>query len=485
MNYARVLHILGLLLFVLAGAQVVPLAIFLPTDPSHALQAFAAPIVGTALAGAACRWFGSPEGDLYRREGVLIVVGAWLLASLSGAVPYVASGAIPSPIDALFESASGFTTTGASILRDIEAIGRPLLFWRSFTQWLGGIGIVVLFVALLSELGPGARFLFKLEVPGPKAEVLHAHVRETAISLSQIYLALSVVEAALLLLLGLGPFDALTHTFSTISTGGFSPYADSVAHFTPAVQVVVMLFMLAAGANFSLYYAALRRRDLRVFRDVELRTYFVLVVLVTWVVAVALLAQTTPEDASATAAGVLLDAAFQVVSIVTTTGFATTDFSTWPSVALALLVIVMLVGGCAGSTAGGAKIVRTIIGWKAAIREVRLTFSPNSVIAITVGGEAVPEASVRSVVSLVGLWFLAWGVGTLALSIGEVDIVTAATAAIATLSNIGPGLGGVGPTESFAFFAGWQKLVMVLLMLLGRLEFFALLSIFLPQFWRR
>jgi trk system potassium uptake protein TrkH len=480
MNHRRVFHILGLVLFILAGAQLLPLAWCLSREELRAGIAFLTSAALTGGFGALLWRNGNTEGELYRREGVLIVVGAWVLASLTGAIPYFLSGVLTHPADALFESASGFTTTGATVLTNIEAAGHPILFWRSFTQWLGGIGIVVLFVALLSELGPGARFLFKLEVPGPKAEVLHARVRDTAIALARIYLILSVAEVSLLSLSGLDLFDALTHTFSTVSTGGFSPHPESIARFSPAVQIIVMVFMLAAGVNFSLYYAMVRRRDLSVLRDEELRSYLLLAVAsAVTVVTVLFIAGIGP------APRVVLDAVFQVVSILTTTGFATADFAEWPTLARSVLVALMVFGGCAGSTAGGLKVIRAIIGWKAAMREVRLTFSPNSVIAIVAGRDAVPEESVRSVVSLIVLWLGAWGAGAVLLSVGGIDLVTAATAAIASLSNIGPGLDAVGPLGDFSFFAPWQKLVMAVLMLLGRLEFFALLALSLPQFWRR
>jgi len=479
-NPKRVVHILGLLLLVLSAAELVPLVWCLAPGAGASAPGFLVAAVATALAGLAMRAFGSAEGELYRRDGVLIVVGAWLLASVSGALPYVVSGAIPSAVDALFESASGFTTTGASILTDIEALGAPLLFWRSFTQWLGGIGIVVLFVALLSELGPGARFLFKLEVPGPKAEIMHTRVQETASALLRIYVVLTLLQAGLLLLCGLSLFDALTHAFSTLSTGGFSPHQASVGAFGLAAQGVVLVFMIAAGLNFSLYYSALRRRDLQPFRDAELRSYLALIG-----ASVLFVSLDVATGSDAPALRIAFDAAFQVASIVTTTGFATADFADWPGVSRAILVALMVVGGCAGSTAGGMKVIRVLVGWKAAIREVRLTFNPSAVIAVVVGGQPVPEESVRSVVSLLVLWVFAWGVGTLLLSAGGEGIVTGATASIATLSNVGPGLEAVGPNESFAFFAGWQKLVMILLMWLGRLEFFSLVAIFLPHFWRR
>jgi trk system potassium uptake protein TrkH len=478
MNLRRVLHILGIVLLILAGAQLVPI-IWCLRGESRALRGFLIASGLTATLGLLFRWLGTAEGDLYRRDGVLIVVGAWILASITGAIPYLASGIVPSAVDALFESASGFTTTGASILRNIEGVGYPLLFWRSLTQWLGGIGIVVLFVALLSELGPGARFLFKLEVPGPKAEIMHTRVQDTALALGRIYLALSAALAVILLLCGLSVFDALTHTFSTLSTGGFSPHADSIAHFGPVVQVVVLLFMLAAGANFSLYFTTLRNRNLEALRDRELQVYLCMFVLATLFI-VFDMTSTTPLGSAQD----VLDAAFTVASIMTTTGYATADFVQWPTFSQMLLVGMMVIGGCAGSTSGGAKVVRAMIGWRAVLREVRMTYSPNAIIAVAIDGESVPEESVRSVVALLVLWLASWGVGTLLLSVGDPGVATAASASVATLSNIGPGLGPVGPTGNYAFFADWQKIVMVILMWLGRLEFFALLAILQTRFWR-
>ena len=480
MNFRRTLYSLGLVLGILAGAQLAPLLWSIPAGETAASMGFLVGASVTALVGIACWIFGHAEGDLFRREGVLIVVGSWLLASLSGAIPYLVSGAIPNPIDALFESASGFTTTGASILVDIESLGVGMLFWRSLTQWLGGIGIVVLFVAMLGELGPGARFLFRLEVPGPKAEILHARVRETALTILRIYLVMSVLEVAVLLLCGLTPYDAITHTFSTVSTGGFSPYSDSMAHFSAPAQLAVAVFMLAAGVNFSLYYLLLRRRDLAVLGDSELRLYAVLVVAAVLVVGFDLVGQTDGVSGK-----LLIDSFFQVASVVTTTGFATVDFAAWPDVPKVVLLLLMLCGGCAGSTAGGVKVSRLIVGLKATLREVRLTFSPNAVIAIALGGRVFPNESVRSVLGFLVLWVMTWALGTLLLAVGDTGLVTAATASLATLSNVGPGLAGVGPTESYAFFAGWQKVLLIVLMWLGRLEFFALMALLLPRFWRR
>lgn len=482
MNVRRVLSILGLVLYVLAAAQLVPLLFCLsPLDGRTAIGFLAGSATSAALA-LAFRSRSAGSGELYRRDGVLIVVGAWLLASLVGAIPYLASGAIPSPVDALFESVSGFTTTGASILRDIEAVSRPILFWRGFTQWLGGVGLVVIFVALLSELGPGARMLIQLEVPGPKAEILHARVQQTASALFRIYLALTLAQTALMILLGASPFDALVHAFTTVSTGGFSAYNASMGHFDWPIQLLVTLFMLTAGLNFSLYYLLVRRRDLRVFRDVELRGYAAIIAIAVFVVTVDRAGAGASEDG---AFRLVLDVAFSVASVLTTTGYMTADFDRWPELSRWTLVALMFVGGCAGSTAGGPKIIRILVGWAAVIREVRLTFSPNSVVAVLVGRKSVPEESIRAVMALIFLWIAAWIAGTAVLALGDVDLLTASTASISTLSNVGPGLGAVGPTANYAWFSDGQKLAMVLMMWLGRLEFFAILALADRRFWRR
>ncbi|NNL85252.1 MAG: TrkH family potassium uptake protein [Myxococcales bacterium] len=478
-NGRRVVHILGLVLLLVAGAELLSAAWCFAPGGAGAAPGLLGSAGLTAFVGAALRWIGSSHGDLRRRDGVLIVVGSWVVASVAGALPYIATGVTPHAMDALFESVSGFTTTGASILGDIDGVSHPILFWRSFTQWLGGIGIVVIFVALLSELGPGARFLFKLEVPGPKAEVLHAHVRETAVAVARIYVGLSLAQLFLMLLFGLDLFDAITHTFATVSTGGFSPHGDSIAHFSAPVQLVMTVFMLAAGLNFSLYYAFFRTRDVGSFRTAEVRVYLLLIAAASLVVLADLIRHGNDPLSGA------IESIFQVVSVLTTTGFATANFDEWPGLSRALLVALMVSGGCAGSTAGGVKIVRLIIGWKAAMREIRLTVNPNAVIAVAVDKTAVPEESIRGVLTLLILWVAAWGVGAILLSVGDTGIVTAATASIATLSNIGPGLAAVGPDSNFAFFAGWQKAVMVLLMWLGRLEFFAMIALLQPTFWRR
>jgi len=434
--------------------------------------------VGLVLVGLA----GRKVGELYRREGILIVVGGWVLASLAGCLPYILSGALPNFVDALFEAASGFTTTGATVLVDIEATSRAVLFWRCFTQWLGGMGIIVLFVALLPELGPGARFLYKLEVPGPTAEALHPRIHDTAAILWKIYLGLTVIETGLLMMAGLDLYDALTHTFSTLSTGGFSTRAASTAAFSPLVQTIIIFFMYMAGANFSLYYGILTRRNWSFFRDSEFRLYTTILAIASVAIAINLWFSGEGEMGLGKIA---LDSVFQVLSITTTTGYATADFELWPVFSQMLLVALMFVGGCAGSTAGSMKVMRMVVGIKSAFREVRLIFSPNTVYSVFVSGRPVPNAAVRSVAGFFILYLSTWAIGSLILSLSGADLITCATAAAATLGNIGPGLGDVGPTDHFSSFAAPYKLLMIVLMWLGRLEVYAIAAMFSRTFWKR
>ncbi len=481
MNFRPPLRFLGRILLLLAASQLAPFFCSLLYKERHAANAFLVSALVAGLTGVLFTYLGRRAAEVYRREGILIVAGGWVLASIFGALPYLVTGTFAHPIDALFESASGFTTTGASLLTDIESAGRGILFWRSFTQWLGGMGIIVLFVALLPELGPGARFLYKLEVPGPSAEALQPRIHDTAGILWKIYLLFTGAETVLLMAAGLDLYDALTHTFSTLSTGGFSPRNASIAAFDSIwVELIVIVFMLLAGANFSLYYGLRKRRGWNLFRDAEFRLYMLIVAGFTLVVTADLLRREA-YDAPGRA---LLDSAFQVSSILTTTGFATADFDGWPVLSRMLLVVLMFVGGCAGSTAGSMKVMRMVIGVKSALREVRLIFSPNAVLSVFVGGKTVPDPVVRSVAGFFILYLSSWGVGALLLSISGPDLVTSATAAAATLGNIGPGLGAVGPVANYAFFDAPDKALMVLLMWLGRLEIYSIAALFTRSFWR-
>ncbi len=483
MNLRAVAGLLSQLVGLIGAALGLPLLWSLIYGESESGLAILGTIAIASATALVLRLIGGPRetrGALYRRDGILIVAGGWLLASLIGAIPYLLSGYIPDPADALFESASGFTTTGASVLTEIEAVGRGILFWRSLTQWLGGLGIIVLFVALLSELGPGARFLYRLEVPGPTAEVLSPHVRQSALVLWQFYLGLTLLLTVLLLLCGMGPYDALSHSFTTLSTGGFSPYGASVAAFdSPAIDSIITVFMVIAGINFSLFFG-IRRKGLGLFKDRELALYLALLFAATVYISRDLL-----HHGQASGVGEAVRyASFQAASLMTTTGFATADFDVWSDSSRALLLGLMILGGCAGSTAGGLKVMRALIAWKAALRESRRIFRPNTIMPIAIGDATVPGWVSSSVAGFVILYFALLLLGALILALSGHDLLTASSAALACLGNIGPGIEAVGPTRNFAHFGSFEKLVLVALMWLGRLEILAITATLHRSFWR-
>lgn len=414
------------------------------------------------------------------REGFVAVVVSWLAAAVFGAIPYVLTGVF-SPIDALFESMSGFTTTGASVLTDY---GQPhgILFWRSLTHWYGGMGIVVLFIALLPAVGGGAIRLFAAEAPGPSPERLTPRLKDTAKHLWLIYVGLTIAETVILIALGTGGFNALTHTFGTVATGGFSPLAASVGGLGSwSVELVITIFSVLAGGNFALYFAFIsgRRRD--IIRDPEFRLYLGLLIISTVVVALSLIL--ARSHFSATHA--FREAMFQVVSLQTTTGYVTADFDQWNSFAKTVLLLLMFVGGCAGSTAGGLKVVRFLVLSKNAGRVLSQAVHPRAVMPVKVGRRVVPDHIRSAVLGLFFLWVSVFAVGTLLLSTTNVSMVTAASAVAATLNNVGPGLELVGATLNYAPIAPFGKVVLIAVMLLGRLELLAVMLPFTRSFWSR
>jgi len=430
---------------------------------------------------------GTREQSIGQREGLLVVSGSWVLAGMVGALPFLLTGVIPRPVDALFESISGFTTTGASVLVAMEGIPRALLFWRSLIQWLGGMGIVVLFVAVLPSLGIGGRFLYRQEVPGPAKAGLRPHVRDTATTLWMVYMGLTVAEILALSLAGMDLFDAVCHTFATMATGGFSTRTASLGAFSGYAQAVVILFMLAAGVNFTLYANLWRgggmwsgRRGVSNFlRDPELRLYLGILLVATVLLTGSLMGHGGHSPANA-----LRLASFQAVSMQTTTGFATADFDAWSPFARLLLVMLMFVGGCAGSTGGSIKVVRFLIAGKLAVVQIRHFFRPRRVSRVRVGDDVV-SADMLGIISGFFILFLSsWALIALAVAASGADLVTAATAAIACLGNIGPGLAGVGATQNYSGLADSAKLILSAGMVIGRLEVFTVLGLLSRSFWR-
>lgn len=413
------------------------------------------------------------------KDGLAIVGLAWIVLSGIGALPLWLSGAVSSFTDAYFESASGFTTTGASILTNIEALPRGILFWRSMTHWLGGMGIVVLFVALLPSLGYNAFHLYRAEAPGMTAERILPRIKETAKLLWEVYLLLSLAETFLLMIGGMTFFDAACHTFGTMATGGFSTRNASIAAFGPFVQWVIIVFMFFAGMNFMLHVQALMGKPLSLFRNEEFRYYLGLVLVLAPVFALVLWVTNAAEYP-------LRHGVFQVVSILTTTGFTTADFNAWPHVLRFGLVVIMFIGGCGGSTGGGMKVSRFVLSVKIAMKSIVQGIFPNLVSPVRFNGRSISQALVTGVAAFFILYMMLFFTGTLLLLAFEnCDIVTALAASAASLSNIGPGLNMVGATQNYAWISIPGKWVCIVLMLAGRLELYAILVLFLPVTWKK
>jgi trk system potassium uptake protein TrkH len=481
MNLRAVIRVLGFLLIVTAGFLLLPAGVGWLYGEEDALAFAIAAIVGVVLGGGAMVLFrGAPE--LRAREGFAIVTFGWVCVGLLGAFPYVLSGQIPRLADAVFESISGFTTTGASILIDIEGRSHGTLFWRALTHWLGGMGIVVLALAILPLLGIGGMQLFRAEVPGPVPDRLTPRIRETAKRLWGVYVLLTGAESLLLMLAGMGPFDAVCHAFATMATGGFSTRNASVGAFgSPAIEWIVIVFMFLAGTNFTLHYLVLSGRWRAYRRDEEFRFYIAILAVATLVIFSSHLRVLFYESP---ATG-LRHTVFQVVSICTTTGFATADYLLWPPAAPAVLVCLMAIGGCAGSTGGGIKVVRILLLLKHAKAELSKLLHPRAVYTLWFNERAVSSSLATNVLGFFLLYMLVFVVGVLVLTFGGRDLVTSVGATAATLGNIGPGLGMVGPACNYAWLADWEKWLLILFMLIGRLEIYTVLVLLMPGAWRK
>ncbi|MBQ8260820.1 MAG: TrkH family potassium uptake protein [Lachnospiraceae bacterium] len=415
----------------------------------------------------------------FTREGFVIVSLSWILMSIVGAIPFVLNGDIPNFTNALFETISGFTTTGASILADVEALSKCSLFWRSFTHWIGGMGVLVFLLAILPMTGGHNMHLMRAESTGPAVGKLVPKVKETAKILYMIYFCMTVVQIVLLLIAGMPWFDAVTTAVGTAGTGGFGIKADSMAGYSPAIQWIVTIFMILFGVNFNMYYLLLGKNKLNAFKLEEVRWYFVVILVSTGIIT-ANIASTYSNLSDA-----VRDAAFQVGSIITTTGFATTDFVIWPMASQVILVILMFLGACAGSTGGGVKISRIVIMLKAVKQEVMYLLHPKSVKMIKMDDKALDKSVVRNVTVFLATYVLIYIVSLILVSFDNFDFTTTFTGVMATLNNIGPGLGAVGPAGNFDGFSDLSKYVLMFDMLAGRLELYPMLLLLTPAVWKK
>ncbi len=434
-----------------------------------------AAIIGFLLSGI----LKSNERTIYAKEGFVIVAFAWIAMSLIGAFPFYLSGEIPSFVDAFFETVSGFTTTGASILTDVEKMSRAMLFWRSFTHWIGGMGVIVLIMAILPDNSGRSIYIMRAEMPGPVVDKIVPRIRDLSKILYFIYIALTAVMVVFLCAGGMSLFESLLHAFGTAGTGGFGIKATGVGGYSPYLQWVITFFMLIFGVNFNLYYLILRRRAQTALKSEELWTYIGVIVTTTVIISVniAPLFESTADT--------IRHSAFQVASIITTTGYSTVDFNLWPTLSKSLLLFLMFVGGCAGSTAGGFKVSRIVMAAKMIRREFNLMLHPRAVISPKFEGKKLDEATTKGVGVYLALYCFLLIAVFLLISFEPFDIETNFSAALSCFNNVGPGLSVVGPASSYAEYSNFSKIVLSAAMLLGRLELYPILLTITPSTWYR
>ncbi len=480
MKVGTVFHTLGWLLLFLSLSLLIPIPFSLFYKDGLVMDFLLSSALSAFVGGVLCLVF-VPDNELGYRDGFAVVTLGWLGAALFGAVPFYFSGAIHTFLDCYFEAMSGFTTTGSTVLNSIESLGPSLLLWRAMTQWLGGMGIIVLSLAILPILKIGGMQLFQAEVPGPTKDRLAPRIQDTARILWGVYILLTAAETALLMWSGLSFYDAICHSFTTMATGGFSTHTPSIGYFQSYwVDGIVTFFMLAAGVNFALHYQFLKGNLSAYWKSEEFRFYIGMAIAATVVFTVINLGYDVFDSLGSS----FRYSAFQVSSILTTTGFGTADFDRWPYVCRFLLVVLMFFGGCAGSTGGGIKHVRLLLLWRHLRIQMTQLVHPRAVKVVKLGGKRVPPEVMQSILGFFFLYLLVFTVACALVSIQGIDIVTSISAVAATLNNIGPGLGLVGPVQHFGHLPSFCKAVLILCMLAGRLELYTLAVLLTPAFWK-
>lgn len=479
MNISVVLYIIGWILEFQAAFLTLPALVGIIYGEAKPAMAFVAAAFLCLIFGAVLKRVKQNRHELYTREGFATVALSWTVMSIFGALPFMFTGEIPNFIDAVFETASGLTTTGASILNDVEALSHASLFWRSFTHWIGGMGVFVFIMAILPMMGASTMNLMRAESPGPSVEKLVPRVRNTAKILYQIYIGITITGTIVFLLCGMNLFEALTTIFGTVGTGGFGIYNDSIASFTPLQQNMITLFMILSGINYNVYFCLLMKQFKDAFSIEEVRWYILIILasvgIITWNI----------NGMYSSLSETLRHTFFQVGSIITTTGFSTVDFDTWPQLSKTILVMLMFCGACAGSTGGGIKVSRLLILLKSIKKELSMMIHPRMVKKIRIDGRPLADETLRSTNVYVAVYVLLLFASVLLIAVDEFDFTTNFTAVAATLNNIGPGLGMVGPAHNFSIFSSFSKCVLIFDMLAGRLELFPMLIIFVPACWKK
>lgn len=479
MNHRMIVNTIGKMVLLEAGLLLLPLATALVYGESCAVDFLITVGISAAVGLLLVRTVRPRSSVIYAREGFVICAVTWLVFSAIGALPFVLSGEIPNYIDAIFETVSGFTTTGASILTDVESMSHGMLLWRSFTHWVGGMGILVFIVAVLPSTSDRTIHILRAEMPGPTMGKIVPRLRDTAKILYLIYLGMTVVEVILLLAGGMSFFDSLLHTFGTAGTGGFGIKADSIGSYSPYCQWVITIFMALFGINFNLYYLLLVGNVRQVLKSTELRWYLTIMLGSTAIITANIFSMYSGISES------LRAAAFQVSSIMTTTGYSTVNFDLWPELSKAILLMLMFIGACAGSTAGGIKVSRIVMMFKIIKRELRRLLHPRSVSTIKFEGKTVDEQTLSSVSNYFLIYIICFVVQLLLVSLDNFDFLTNFTAVASCFNNIGPGLGTVGPLGSFAGYSLFSKAVLSFGMLFGRLEILPMVLAFSPSTWQR
>ena len=479
MNIKSISYNIGRILLIEAILLVFP-AIGALIYKETTLLSFAVTIATLVITGLLAVRKRPENNSIYAKEGYVIVALTWILMSLFGALPFYLSGYIPNFIDAFFETVSGFTTTGSTILREIESLPRSLLFWRSFTHWIGGMGILVFVIAIMPKTESSSMHIMRAEVPGPSVGKLVSKLRASARILYGIYCILTLVQIVLLALGGMPIFDSIVNAFATAGTGGFAILNNSIEGYNSVyAEMVIAVFMLLFGVNFNLYYMMLIKQGKQAIKSEELRWYIGIVA--ASVVIIALSLYSTKHDIGES----FRYSFFQVASVITTTGFSTTNFDTWPVIAKFVLLFLMFIGACAGSTGGGIKVSRLIILIKSGLRDIKKAINPRSIETVKLDRRTVEEPIVKSTSVFFGTYMLLMAVSMLIISIDGRDVVTSATSVISCMGNIGPGLGAVGPYGNFADFSVLSKIVLSFDMLAGRLELIPMLMLFSPYAWSR
>ena len=480
----RALNFFGIFLIFIGAMMIFPLIPALIYREFSCVKAFLlaiiiAEVIGISLKVSA-RLNNDDEEKMQPRERFLLVSISWILASIIAAIPFILTSTIPNPIDAFFEMCSGFSTTGASIIPDVEKIPKSLLMWRSITQWLGGMGVIVLVMAIIPRFGARAMNIASAETPGPTVSKLGARFSDTAKQLYFVYIILTFLEVIFLLFGGLNLYDSVLHSLSTMATGGFSCYSDSVAHFNSYyVYWVITFFTILAGMNFNLFFVGIREGIGKMFKDDELKFYLKYLALATAIITASLMI----KNYYSSFGKALTEGAFQVVTIVSTTGFSTTDFDLWPSVCKMVIIILMLTGACSSSTAGGMKLVRVLTTLKIIKREVRLKTHDRAVYNIKYNGRKVSSETLTYIIIFMAFFIFTLLACTLVISVDGHSFITNFTASLSCLSNVGPGLADVGPTQNFSIYSNFSTMVLALTMIAGRLELTTFFIIFSRHFW--